>query len=252
MLILIILLNHGDQVIINIGDLYEQFLQVSENYPGLQLVQDDNEEFHIKGNLCFQATYNNITLEDDFDIVIKIPRKYPTIPPKVSETKGKIPQSFHRYENKNLCLGTPFDVYLRFIKNPTLLAFIEKILIPHLYSFTYQLKHNSKMPYDDQKHGGEGIIDFYCNFFGINDNVSVMGFLKLLAENKYKGHYICPCKSGDKLKHCHGAKLFKMKNMQLTDLFLIEYVHAYLYCIQNNINLPRDYQSEKAIKYLDK
>ncbi len=211
---------------------------VAERYPGLNLNIEGNNTWILKGILHFYASFNNEPIEDKYEILISIPKTYPEKPPTAMEIGGRIPSDFHHYTNDILCLGTPHEINSKFRINPTLLAFIEDQLIPYLYSFSYQENHKGKMPYGEWEHGGAGIIQYYKELLKEKSDTAILGFLQILADDNYKGHFDCPCGSGSKLRNCHGNLLLKIKSDQGKDDFLKEYIHVYEYLNYYNVQLP--------------
>ena len=60
----------------------------------------------------------------------------------------------------------------------------------------------------------EGILEYYKELFSVQDGWQVLGLLKILADDNYKGHTLCPCGSGQKLRNCHGNLLREIKEYQ--------------------------------------
>ena len=55
-----------------------------------------------------------------------------------------------------------------------------------------------------RSHFGQGILEFYAEWLDIPLDSNLVGFMKLLArKNHPKGHEICPCGSGQRLRNCH-------------------------------------------------
>jgi hypothetical protein len=235
-----------------INIIHEHFRPVVKRYPGLKLAEGKNGCWLVKGELYFYASYNNVPIEDEFDILIFIPKDFPDKPPRVMETGKRIPINFHHYKNDILCLGTPLEINLKFKKNPTLLGFIEEQLITYLYGFSYQERNGGKMPFGEWPHAGEGIVTFYRGLFNIEEIDSIMGLLRIMADNLYRGHHDCPCGSGQKLRHCHGNQLRELIKIQDAKDFLIEYKHAYEYCEQLGIQISRSNKSKRHLKLLNK
>jgi hypothetical protein len=177
----------------------QQFKELNEKYPELQLIQSDSELWRIRGILHFAGEYQNQVIDDRFSVEIFIPDDYPDTPPSVWETENKIPQNFHHYQNKSLCLGAPLAVRLAFKENPTLLGFTETCLIPYLYGFSYKSKYGD-MPYGELAHGRAGLFEYYQIFFEVDNRQSVLEFLEILTLGRYRGHAKCPCGSNKRIR----------------------------------------------------
>ena len=53
---------------------------------------------------------------------------------------------------------------LKSIDGVTISDFIERYLLPYLYSYTYYKKYG-KVPFGEREHGSFGIISFYKEYF---------------------------------------------------------------------------------------
>lgn len=200
-------------------EIRKQFNELVQKYNGLVLCEDMPGQWVIRGDLQFQATFNGVTIGDLFSILIRIPRDYPNTPPSTEETGGRIPRDFHSHMDRSLCLGTPLLIRTKFFKDPRLLPFVEQQLIPFLYSFRHWQDYG-KMPYGEFSHGGKGVLECYQELLQVADQVQIIAFVLLIATESYRGHLPCPCKSGIKIRGCHGSQLLELKSKQSTNDFL--------------------------------
>ena len=93
-----------------------------------------------------------------------------------------------------------------FGKKKTVGGFIDNLLVPFLYRFSYIQKYNEE-PFPDRAHGLKGIIDFYIQEFNCNNFDAVINFLIVLSKKKIRGHHRCPCGSGKLIRNCHKKKI---------------------------------------------
>lgn len=179
--------------------LQEQIAEVQQEFSGLTLESSHDDCYVIRGILSFDGQYEDKKAGGDYGIEITIPNNYPESIPVTRSVDGKIPESFHTYPpNKTFCLGLPLAERMTFAENHTLMGYIKKLVIPYLFSYSY-LKEHDELPYGDLDHGAPGKIRFYKDLFKV-EYLEVLGFLKLLADNRYKGHFPCPCHSNRKLR----------------------------------------------------
>lgn len=205
---------------------WEHFYELSEVFPDLILIPEDNKYF-VRGNIHFCAQYStHESIEDVFHIEIEIPNSYPSIPPVARDLGERIPQSFHSFEDGSFCLGAPLAVKMTFLNNPTLLGFVNSLLIPYLYSYSFQLAHHGKMPYGELSHGGSGLMNYYMSLFETSRPSAIINFLVILAFQKYRGHSECPCGSGNKLRRCHGPFLLELQKQQTPDKFYFDLIYC--------------------------
>jgi hypothetical protein len=199
-----------------------QFQEVKQKYVALDLVQSDPDHFLIAGVLRFAAQFEERLLEDEYQITISIPEDYPRSPPQAFEVGGRIPKTYHHYSNESLCLGARFIVRQTFQHRPTLIGFVEDLLIPYLYRYTY-LSQNGAEPYGELSHGWAGIVESYKELFQIDSPRAILGLLKTLADHSYRGHLTCPCGSNKRLRNCHGNTLRKMMCVQSAEEYERDY-----------------------------
>ena len=158
------------------------------------------------------------TVEDEFDVELRIPPAFPASPPNVYEVAGKLEGFDHLFEDGRLCLGAPVEVRMRFAERPSLLCFTEDLVVPFLFAFSYKERY-AEMPFGELAHGVEGILDYYNRTFGTGTE-STVSLLKCLIggeRNRSKTPSTCPCKSGRKLSRCHGPILDALRPHQTTE-----------------------------------
>lgn len=204
-----------------------QFEDLRSEYPGLSLADVSPQIFLVQGMLDFKATYNEITIEDVFDIAISIPKDFPQRIPKVWETGGRIPRNHHTYDYGGLCLGASLAIRMMIVQDPSLKSYVKNQVIPYLYSFLYK-EFFKEMPYGELSHGGEGIIEYYCDLFNTDSSLVVIGLLEVLA-GSYRGHHPCPCGSGRKLRDCHGALIREISSYQGKEWFEYDVTQCKIY-----------------------
>jgi hypothetical protein len=190
------------------GLIIDQFDELRALYTGLTLQKTDGV-WNILGQLAFIAKFSEQIIEDEYSIHVVVPESYPDCVPVAYETGNRIPRYFHKYKDENLCLGEPFAVWKTFSEQPTLLGFIQKCLIPYLYSYSY-LRQFGKLPFGDLPHGAPGQIKYYKDLFNVGSEHSLFGLISILAQGEYRGHVQCPCGSKKRLRLCHGPQILEI------------------------------------------
>ncbi len=180
----------------------------------------------VKGRLSFKALYDGRSVKDWYDIEMLLPAKYPCLPPRVREIGNKISRDidYHVSEDGILCLGADLAVLERFYERADLLWFVDELVVPHLASCTWR-RNGEAVPWEQLRHKGEGLLEFYKDRFGTDDNFTALRLLKVLVDHNYKGHTLCPCESGIKLRHCHGDVLKDASKYPV--VFSREYCHIF-------------------------
>lgn len=189
---------------------YEQ-LQVEtvlDRYAGLRITPTRADELRLVGPLAFQVKGpDGETIEDEYDVEIRVSPRFPVGVPLVRETGGRIDEAYHKLDDGALCLGAPTELRLILQRSPTLVTFVERILIPYLYGHSYCLKHG-KMPYGELGHGHAGIRDFFAATFGACGATRPEEFLRLAGLQKRRANkQPCPCDSGFRLGRCHNRRV---------------------------------------------
>ena len=196
----------------------DQFVQVQVEHPNLELVLTNTREMIVRGIVRFDIERDNRSYRDSYQVEITIPEEYPTVIPESYETGGSIPIHFHRFRKSGkLCLGAPIELARVFSQDRTLIHYINKLLIPYLFSFTYFREHND-MPHGELSHGSLGLAEYYGEFFSAG-LIAVMKLLKLLSDNFAPPLMPCPCGSGRNLKDCHGPRLDELKLLMPSERF---------------------------------
>lgn len=218
-----------------IAKLRSELEDLRSKYGSFILKQKD-DAFVISGNLSFEGSYKGVTISNDFDIEIFATCAYPDSSPRVREVGGKIPNSFHKYSNNFLCLGFPLAVNHKFSKKPDLAGFIENLVVPYLYSFSYYQKYE-KMPFGDLSHYELGIFEFYMESFAVYDKDVILAFLKILSEENDSLNILCPCKSGQKFSSCHGKVISELKKFRTPQEFHDDYHKLEIFLDSDSIKL---------------
>lgn len=245
--------SHGAQVDDKQTIIQKYFIELTEQYPCLTLTRNNNnyDTWMVQGMLEFSATYEGISIRDNFQIELTITKDYPDIPPIAKETGGRIPKEFHQNPDGSLCLGAPLEVRMKFTKNPSLLGFVKEQVIPFLFSFCYFQQHG-RMPFGELSHGEKGILEYYAQLFNVTSEIATVELLKILAENNYKGHHNCPCGSGKRVRNCHGGLLREINSYQNKDEFLYDYAHCLKHFNETGQKLPSSLINKKLMKRIIK
>jgi hypothetical protein len=174
---------------------------IAENFPDLHYHIEEGFVI-IKGEINFTTSYAEKEISDSYKICIEFPHNYPEETPVALELQGKIPSEFHTFSNKILCLGTPMEIRSIFNKERTINNFLENLLLPYLFQYSYKSKYG-ELPIGERSHGMPGIYEFYKEKIGIYNETSIIRFLSDLRDKKLKGHHLCPCGSNVLFRKCH-------------------------------------------------
>ena len=182
--------------------------ELQKTHSGLTRIQRGIGEMYLSGSLPFDAHHDELeAISACFNIELRIPESYPENLPIVRETGGAIKETYeHVNPDGTLCLCVPIKARIVFHNDPTLLGFVNKLVVPFLYGYSYWEKHNVH-PFGEQEHGSAGIVQFYMDTFDLRGEKEVVEVVRSLNEYGYDGHRSCPCGSGRLVKKCHGKIL---------------------------------------------
>ncbi|MGF7012327.1 hypothetical protein M2145_001035 [Lachnospiraceae bacterium PF1-21] len=174
-------------------DLYPEFK--IENHKGM---------FVLTGELHLNHSYNEVIMTDTYEIEITIPQLFPKHNPMIKELSGKVKDSYHHlYSNKQFCLASNLELRIFFSKSVDLSLFINMFVIPYLYSYKY-FETYGVLPYGERSHGVLGDLEFIKDKMHLESFDGVIGVIRFVMDHPYRGHFLCPCGSGKKLRLCHG------------------------------------------------
>ena len=189
-------------------DLRKQIAELSGVHKGLTDVVEHDAEILLSGTLDFEASADGLeTITASFDIELGVPHVFPDRLPQAKEVGGRIGTDYeHLNPDGTLCLAVPVEQRRVFFEQPTLLGFVDRLLVPYLYGFCFWKKHGYH-PFDEAAHGYEGILRYYVDTLGLRGPLQALAVICFLFDHGYRGHHDCPCGSGRKVGACHGPVL---------------------------------------------
>ena len=155
-------------------DLWQQIVELIGVHKGLTNIVDRDAETIMSGPLPFEASTDGLeTIKESFEIELIIPHVFPDSLPRVKETSGQIVANYeHRNPGGTLCLAVPVDQRRVFFEQPTLLGFVNRLVIPYLYGYCFWKKHG-RHPFDEAAHGYEGILRHYVDTLSLCNDLAV-------------------------------------------------------------------------------
>lgn len=173
-------------------------------------IESNKEEILVSG--IYHGSYffeeYEITLADEFNIIIHIPKDYPLKLPEIEEVDGKIPEDFHM-NGKFFCLAVPIEMYLYASEKP-IDEFINRFLNSYLCTYIWYQKYGFFI-YGEKGHGDIGKIEFLRQYFEVEDVKAIISLLRSVLVEMPKHYEICSCGSGKKFKKCHRDKIECLK-----------------------------------------
>lgn len=179
-----------------------------DRFPDLSIHPSNPGELVVAGTIDFRTSHSSYgEFADSFAVELRIPSSFPRLLPAVRETGGRIGPKFHRMDDGTLCLGSAIRLRIVTSKEPTLLGFVNRCLLPYLVGFSVH-ERTGKMPFDELKHGVRGLLDDYRSILGVSDDSTCVGLLSLLRiKKRVANKKPCPCGSGKRVGRCHNLTL---------------------------------------------
>lgn len=141
-----------------------------------------------------------------FEIEVELPTNFPNKIPIVRELEGKIKPGADNHTAKDgaTCLFVPGERWKYWPKGLTLVDFLNGAV----HAFFVGVVHKRLLgywPFEQRGHGKEGIFEAYGEMLGFDDQDIIAEFIRVLAHPEPKGHWLCPCGSGQRIRKCHGS-----------------------------------------------
>ncbi len=226
------------------NDLAVQIAELQQVHSGLAEVSVDGSDTVLKGSLRFEASADGFDpITECFEIKIVISGLYPEELPRVTEIGGKMDVNYsHVYECGTLCLAVPIEERRVFLEQPSLLGFVDKLVIPYFFGYCHWKMHDV-YPFGESEHGPQGIVRHYMDVLGLTDELSVLSIIAFLYEHGYQGHHPCPCRSGKRVRKCHGKVLRHLHKQHTQDTLKADYCAALAVCMptikSNGTKVPK-------------
>ncbi len=181
-----------------------------KGYPNLHL-STNGDKILVKGS--FPVFHDGVVL-DRYQIEIDLLPDYPNSVPVVREVGGRIPHTADRHINNKegvACLFLkdeqmeicpPGTSLVDFLNGPIRNYFISQSLV----------ELGQPWPFGEHAHGNAGRTEYYQEIIGTKDDRIIFEYLKCLSKPQIKGHWLCPCGSGQKIRHCHAKQIYDLKD----------------------------------------
>lgn len=180
-------------------------------YPNLVYYRSEQSNVaYINGTFQIQRVHDGFVVNQEYSISIKlIDIDIPCV--SVQETGGAIDRHYpHFMSDHSLCLGVNSEILLRCYDGEGFDIFLwfDIYVIPYFFSYEFY-KVRGYYPFGERSHGIDGILEFYTEFFNVKSIVTAFECMKFVLTQPCKGHLLCPCGSGERLRVCHFRELIK-------------------------------------------
>ena len=181
----------------------KKIFQGLDDFQPLLEIQNNEKETVIHGIYQINEYILNEHYFANFEVKIIITSKYPKEIPQVYVFGNRLDKCEHRYADDMLCLETEHNLKAFLKKKPTLKEFLIEFFNSFLVGFLHFEKYGEYL-FGERKHGDVGIIEMYQERFSTKDKKLAFQLLEIIALKKYRGHNMCPCNSGKRIRNCHG------------------------------------------------
>ena len=104
-----------------------------------------------------------------------------------------------------LCVVLPDEAFIRYAPTMTVLEYLNG---PLRNFFIGQLcvENGDPWPWGEHAHGFKGTVAYYSELLGVDDALTIGKILYLRWGRRYKGHWRCPCGSGQRSASATGLR----------------------------------------------
>ena len=189
---------------------------VREKYPAFEISKREND-YIFSGELILNHVFEDVRMTGKFNLEVVVPGDFPLAFPKVKELSNCIDEDYpHRYTDGQFCLASDLELKMFFSQDTDICSFIEKYVIPYLYTYRFYEEYGV-YPYGERSNGPMGDLEYLKDLFGVDDWGQVLDIMLFVVQSPYRGHLLCPCGSGKRIRNCHGEILKKVMNAELQD-----------------------------------
>lgn len=175
-------------------------------YPDLKMTENSSDCIRFQGSIFVNRIHNDFTVRRRFDLEIVVPLNDHELP-YVIDVNNQIEYGYHhRYTNGRLCLATDTDLRYRFLEGFEIVAWMEEYVETYLFSYEYYQRFK-EFPFGERRHGYIGVIESYQDMLKTSDGSETLRMMVAIASRPYRGHLLCPCNSGRKIRNCHGEAM---------------------------------------------
>ncbi|HWP56925.1 MAG TPA: hypothetical protein VNL14_03440 [Candidatus Acidoferrales bacterium] len=179
-------------------------------YPNLHLFIESDGSAAVRGTFPVLSPEGRVL--DEYRASIELLADYPRSLPVVREVGGRIPwkPDFHVNTDGVACVLLPDDRWRCFPEGAPFVQFLDGPV--HDFFLGQSLVAlGEDWPFGQWSHGPNGVREYYQWLLATNDMPTIARFLEILAKVNLKGHWTCPCGSGQKVRNCCRAKIEELR-----------------------------------------
>lgn len=195
----------------NCKNIKAQILSVMQEYPDLQVIEKNKQQVRLSGKIHVYRSAQGFILNKYYKVTIVIPSNENSLPILI-DTENAISSSYvHKYSDGSLCLETDTYIRIKYIDKFELVDWMKNIVEPYFFSYEFFTRFG-KYPFGERDHYILGVLQTYQEYFEATDILTTWKLMQYLSVKSYKGHHLCPCGSGEKIRNCHGHRILPFVN----------------------------------------
>lgn len=166
----------------------------------------------------FPVTEGNGSILKKYNLHVIFPFNYPLWVPETFMMEPGVTKNADRHiePDGRACLCLPHEIPGYFPDGISFEMYFDGLVHPWLIGQAF-FDENGKWPWQTWDHGKDGILRGFSKLLGFIDLDIVERFVRLLIrKNPAKGHELCPCGSGRKLRNCH-SDIYRRCSDQVSD-----------------------------------
>jgi hypothetical protein len=182
---------------------------MAKNLPGWVL-ESESSPVAIRGII---SLVKDDAVIDAFEVRVELAANHPLEPPHVFEIGGRIDRVPDRHTNGDgsACLFVVDETAKYWNVKTKLSEFIAGPVTAYFLGQSY-FELTGEWIFGQRPHEFLGVIDFYEERLGIKDDPFLLERMMATAStDNIKGHWLCPCRSGEILRRCHGPQINKLR-----------------------------------------
>lgn len=173
------------------------------SYPELEIVDFSDSLIRLCGTILVYRAIEDYTLRKKYELEIVVPIGNNELP-YVIDSSNAISKSYsHKYNNGMLCLETDIIIRKRFVQGFDLIAWMDEYVEPYFVTYEYFNEYGN-YPFGERSHCSLGIMESYQELFNAKDLQEAFYLADYIRKHEYRGHHLCICGSGKRLRNCHG------------------------------------------------
>lgn len=213
----------GTIIIKNAEEITVQLPLFKKAYPDMELICETVNEIKMRGKFSMHREFDDFQVLKTYSAEIVIPIATSELPYVVDVGKHISPKYHHYYPNGRLCLEADVKIIIDYIDGFDLLHWMNKYVESYYFTYEYYM-YFGEFPYGERSHNYRGKLEAYHDIIKGKDVVETFEIMQYMNQNSYRGHNLCPCKSGRKLRDCHGPQIISFyTDARLHRLFKKDY-----------------------------